>query len=320
MITKKSMEGAASIMRKLCLFTKKSLVILVFFCIAIIQLKATSIPFRLEGKMILIETTVDDKQGYFILDTGTPFLILNEAYFKGLPSGETIVGLLGKEMDLRKTEVNIKMGDLKWNRMQANVLPLDHLSQARNLPILGLLGNRLLRNYSLIIDYETLELELIKSKNKASAEAAQQFPDIQFKFLWRGEMPIIITQVGEEQLRFGLDTGAGINVLNQQKIKGLGERIEIKEVVKVFGINEKGQNLKSGTIRDVIIDKYYCPRMQFVLASMDRFRGFENHLNSVDGFIGYEFLQYFKTVINFKQRTISLYYRNELAENYMLLR
>lgn len=294
--------------------------LIVVFLLVSTKMEADSIPFKLVRKSILVEATVNNVSGYFILDTGTPSLVLNNQYFEGQLTGEKMIGLVGKEMNIYKTEVNLTMGDLKWSRVEAALTSLDHLSGLKGVPILGLIGNNVLKYFELTINFDALKLELVKNKKKTTSEKDSRLPDVSFKFAWRAGIPVVKTTVGGEVLIFGLDTGAGINVLNRQKGELLTDHLTMNNNVNVFGMDKKGQNLQSGLIHNVVVENYYCPEMKIVLVSMARFKGFGSQLNSLDGFLGYEFLKYFRTVVNYKTRTINLYYRNDLAKNYIVAR
>lgn len=284
------------------------------------QMQAQAVPFKLVGKSILIQATVNNVTGYFILDTGTPHLILNNRYFKGLPTGKKFVGLVGKQIDILKNEVKLSMGSHTWNRIEAMILPLDHLSSSKGLTIMGLIGNNALRHFEVSLDFDTQQIELMKASKRATSVGKAYFANVSFRFLWRGGIPVIKAQLGETPLFFGFDTGAGINALNKERADGLADHLSVNHKVKVTGMGEGRKTLESGLIHDLSVDNYNCPAMQVVLVSMHHFKGFDSQLNSIDGFLGYEFLQHFRTVINFRKRTISLYYRNDFAKTYLVAR
>lgn len=300
--------------------TNRTFPIIIILLLALIKMDADSIPIKLVRKTILIEATVNDVSGYFILDTGTPWLILNNDYFKGRPTGEKIAGFVGGEIDIYEREVTLMVGDLKWDRIDAALLPLNHLSRLKGVAIMGLIGTGVMNRFKLTIDFNALELELVKTNKKSVPERSAHLPDISFEFLWRAGIPVIKTMLGNESLLFVLDTGAGVNALSKRKGRQLAEHLTMNDSVKVIGIDKGGRSLQSGFIRNVIIENYYCPEMKVVLISLDRFKGFGSQLNIVDGFLGYEFLKHFRTVINFKERTIDLYYRNDPAKYYIVAR
>ena len=173
--------------------------------LSLVKMEGATIPFRLIGKSIVIEATVNKVTGHFILDTGTPDLILNSRFFRGLPTGEKISGLFGREIEIYKTEADFSLGDLKWNRLEVILLPLEHLSRVMGITIRGLVGAKILNRYELTIDFDQSNLVLTKSTNKPEAGIRGPSPDAFFKFSFRGGIPVIEMQVGNEKMRFGLD-------------------------------------------------------------------------------------------------------------------
>ncbi|NJL76119.1 MAG: hypothetical protein HC892_14990 [Saprospiraceae bacterium] len=49
--------------------------------------------FELRQGMILVEGDIDGQRGWFILDTGSPGLVLNKRYFSGIPSEAVAYGI-----------------------------------------------------------------------------------------------------------------------------------------------------------------------------------------------------------------------------------
>lgn len=300
--------------------TNKLFTILLIFLFASTKMEANPIPFTLVKKSIIVLATVDDISGYFIVDTGTPYLILNDYYFNGSVTDHSIKGLVGNEMNIYKNEVNLKISNLNLNRVEAVVLPLDHLCQTKGVNLLGLIGTNVLKYFKMTIDFDTSELELHQVGKKPEAEQFSNAPDVSFEFRWRGGMPIINTEVGNSKVVLGLDTGAGINVLDHQKGAQLAGHLTMNKTVEVFGLDSESESLQSGLLHNVTIENYYCPEMKVVLASMERFKGVHSDLNLVDGLLGYEFLKHFRSVINFKKGRIDLYQRSHSVEKYMVAR
>jgi hypothetical protein len=56
---------------------------------------SSTIQFSRAGNLILIRATADTTEGYFILDTGAPYLILNMTYFRGYPGNPHPEGAQG---------------------------------------------------------------------------------------------------------------------------------------------------------------------------------------------------------------------------------
>ncbi len=276
-----------------------------------ISLQATTIPFRLVNKIIVVQAKVNNISGYFILDSGTTSLVLNDCCFRGWPTAEKVQGIGGKEIDVYKARATLFLGELKWSAIIAKLLPLDHLFRSKNIQIMGLIGMDILNRYVLQIDYKNLTLEIEREQDWPKAE---RIPDARFRFIWKGGIPVINTLLGEQALRFGIDTGAGINVLNRSLTPKVWSNLDLNHQRRVIGLDGQSQIVSAGTIHRLIIGEFFCPEMKVVLAPLEHFKGSSSQFNSVDGFIGYEFLHHFKTVFNFKRRTIALYYNDEEAK------
>lgn len=282
---------------------------------------ATTIPFRLVKHNLVIQATVNGIPGYFILDTGTRELVLNNRNFEGVNTGKFLVGINGEKVPFHQKEVNLVIGDQEWNRVNAHLLPLDHLCQTKGFNVLGLIGAGLLRQFTLTIDFDDSELILRKGKNKTEAENFYPVPAASLPLLWRGGIPVIQALVGDEKLFLGLDTGAGINVINEQKKKRLAGHLSLQNTVKVLGINgQSKQKLQKGQIHELQMGGYACPTMNVAFVPMGQFKGICSQLNLLDGFIGYEFLQHFRTVIDFRRGRVDLYPRQGGNQRYWVAR
>lgn len=296
--------------------TNKIVTILIILGFGTTKMDADPIPFTLVKKSIMVLATVNGTSGYFMVDTGTPYLILNDDYFKGVATDNTIKGLVGEEMDLYKKEVSLQISDLKQNRVEAVILPLDHICRIKGVNIMGLIGTSVLKYYKMTIDFDASQLELLEVNRRSEAKSSGPAADLSFEFQWRGGIPIITTGVGTRSLVLGLDTGAGINVLDHQIGEQLADYLTMNRTVDIFGLDDASESLQSRLLHHVTIEGYYCPEMKVVLTSMRRFKGVHSELNAIDGLLGYEFFKQFRCVINFKKSRIDLYLRNHPAERY----
>lgn len=75
----------------------------------------TLIPFDCVNKLVVIQAETDGIKGFFILDTGTPDLTLNNLYFQGDAADKVFYGIMGYEflshyrvaINFRKKEIYI---------------------------------------------------------------------------------------------------------------------------------------------------------------------------------------------------------------------
>ena len=285
-----------------------------------ITARAETIPFALVKKAIIVKATVNDVSGYFIVDTGTKGLVLNKKQFKGWPSAEKILDITGKEISLYKTQANFKLGSLNWPRLEADLLPIDHLCKAKGINLLGLIGTSVFSQHILLIDYQKSSLEVIKEKEVGDMLMETYPADVSLDMIIRGGIPIVKMTAGKVPILFGLDTGAAINVLDKEKGREVSKFLTLDHNRRLIGMNAEPQVVPAGAIQNLLVGDFLCPKMNIVLSSLAHLKGSHSKLNLIDGFIGYEFLQHFKVAIHFKKRKIDLYYQNEESRNLMVAR
>src|SRR6201996_276697 len=81
--------------------------------------KTLVVPIKRAGNLIIVEAAVDSVEGNFVLDTGAPYLVLNETYFRDYPhlSDQEAGGLNGNSEASFTTYVHhFKILDLEYSR------------------------------------------------------------------------------------------------------------------------------------------------------------------------------------------------------------
>ena len=124
-----------------------------------------TIPLKRVGRLLLLEGTVDDVIGNFILDTGSSGLVLNKTYFRNymIIDDEEGGGVTGSTGVIAR--INVKrliVSGLIYTNISADITPLGHLENRRGVKILGLFGMSLLKNLEIVIDSRNNELQLYK--------------------------------------------------------------------------------------------------------------------------------------------------------------
>jgi hypothetical protein len=85
--------------------------------------KTLIVPIKKAGNLIIIEATVDSLEGNFVLDTGAPYLVLNETYFRNsshLATQES-EGVNGSSGSFSTVVHTFNILDLKYSRLTADV-------------------------------------------------------------------------------------------------------------------------------------------------------------------------------------------------------
>lgn len=281
-----------------------------FSLIAISHLQALriSMPFKLAGKMIILPATVNGVSGNFILDTGIPHAVLNASYFDGQKVARAYHGVNGTTTEVKADHVKVQLGAMTWKGVYAEILPLAHLETIKGLPILGLLGGRMLRNYTLWIDYAQqliwLEKEAIQWETPFFNEAINT-PLVTQAFRFKNGSPCIDLKIGDHPFKFSLDTGAETNIIDSKYKNTLSPFYNLEEQKVLSSFSKTSQSITSTLLYGMKLEGLSCQPMVTTFCPISELNT-STKGPKVAGILGYEFLSQFKLCINFKDRLIYL--------------
>lgn len=271
-----------------------------------LQALRISMPFRLVGKMIVLPATVNGVSGNFILDTGIPHVVLNANYFEGKKVDRAYRGITGSRSAVTADYVKIQVQDLSWKAVYAEILPLQHLEQIKGIPILGLLGGKMLRSFSLWIDYAAQRIWLEKHALQWETPYFQPSPGlgmVQQSFDFKNGGPTLQLQLAGIPYQFTLDTAAETNIIDRKYQEEFASHYNLEKIKVLRGFGQTGQRISSTLLYDLKLGPFPCRPMVTTFISISQLnQGTKGP--RVDGILGYEFLSQFRTCINFKTRQI----------------
>lgn len=280
---------------------------LIIFCLPLTSFSHQVIlPIRLEGKFILIEGRVEDRSGYFVLDTGASGLILNARYFKGRNAGiQAAYGANGNPAQIQSLYVRFQLGDEVWKDQAATLIPLDYLENAKKTEILGLAGGDLFWKYEMLIDFSRMELYLQRAdKGMISLIHANDF-EVFLPLKFKGGMPCFEGFAGDRTYVFGLDTAAEDNLMDRDNWEELGSWLLYKKMRSFRGISRSITQVKAAHVAKVRIGDYACVPMSTLFADLSEInRNFTGQ--KIDGILGFELLRQYRVAINFREKTIAM--------------
>lgn len=267
-----------------------------------------TVPFHLIAKLIIVEATVDDHTGLFILDTGTEELILNAAHVNRPTGGRTIRDVGGHSAKLKTGYFSFSLGKINIKQKRAFLADLRHLERNRNIHILGLIGYSILEDYEIVLDYTAKKLtffELDRKGNRLTASSGQREPSHIIPFKLKGHFPCFDIRIGGESFFVALDTGAGLNVLDARVRERIacsadGKRANIK------GISRQQIQTVTLLMDGFQIEEVPYPSMLTIFKSLDRLNEFITG-RDIDGLLGYEFLHHYRTALNYRKKELSVF-------------
>jgi predicted aspartyl protease len=275
------------------------------------------IPLKRSGNLLLIEAVVDSVRGDFILDTGAPYLVLNKTYFRnGISYGErTIVGADGvaQESAQRLVVKKLELSSAFYEEVDADVVSLAQLENARGIAILGLLGLNLFTDLRMEVDID--HNQLILHRLNAAGEMVEPLldsvartPDLLMKFRYCDNKVFLPVEVAGQKLIWMLDTGAESNVLDADVKQKVLDTFHARRRASLAGAGGTKQDVLFGTLEELKVGEQRFKLQQTMVASMRDLS--ETCSINVDGVLGYSFLQRGSFVLNFKTNTFEFYLYN----------
>lgn len=272
------------------------------------------IPFARIGNLIIVKGKADTTEGNFILDTGSPHLVLNITYFRNYPQRidhgtvqESITG--SGSPAIRTTVRNFSIGPMNYPDAEADLVGLGHIENSRGIKILGLLGTSLFRNCELIIDFDASQIHLYKIGNKEKNYQHKMLGDtsayetISFDFL-DGRI-ITNAEVGGKKLKMVIDCAAESSVLDSRLSNKVFENISITRRVMLAGAGNEKVEALYGNVRGLKIGNRVTAVMPVLITNLEK--TCFAYAGCVDGVLGFDFLALQKVGINFVNRKLYLW-------------
>lgn len=278
--------------------------------------KTLVVPIKRAGNLIIIEATVDTLEGNFVLDTGAPYLVLNETYFRDAPKiDDQDAGGINGQADKSFTTVvrNFRILDLQYSRLTADVTDLSAIENGRGIKVLGLLGTRLFSKFALTVDLFRNVLYIQKLDNYGNIpEAERVFTDrfMVTPFKYTNDVIFIKTSVNNNTLWFAFDTGAETNLLEYRLSKKIGEEVEVISRSKLTGIGGSTFEVVYARFDNLRIGDRMFMKNRVLLTDLDKMG--RVYGSSVDGVLGYDFFARGIFTINFVKKEFEMYiYTNQ---------
>lgn len=204
-----------------------------------------TIPIEIRNKIPVTKAIVNGESRTFLIDNGSPRLILNSKYFGNKNDGEkSISNVQGVNTSISNMDiVQIKEFDLYGIKIkESNVLVMDiaHLEQDLVTEIYGLIGYEVYKDYDMLFDYVNNTLTLIRpnaTKNYLETHYKQSKIE-ECPIEIREHIPMVKGKIGKTVFYFGVDCGAGSNLLDKKFYTSTKKYILKLESVDLAGAGE----------------------------------------------------------------------------------
>jgi len=267
------------------------------------------IPFEMAGKLILTKATVNGEEKNFLLDSGSPKIILNARYFnEGLKEAKTISSTKGVGGSVSGVNV-FSVNSFSWHTLNiANeellTLDISHLEEELEAEIHGLIGYELFKDYDLLFDYKQKILTLInpsEAESFLSQTSSKKRYDVPFE--QGGHIPILKAVVDNDTLSLGLDCGAESNLLSSSTFESLKPQLFDLTQDELIGIGSEKNMVQKGSIKNMRIGELNFESTRTVFSDISHLN--EGYKLRLDGLIGYEILSRQKTLLSYARQMLT---------------
>ena len=271
----------------------------------------TRIPFKVIDQLIVVEVELLDKSGNFIIDTGSETLILNSVHFK-VPRKylDESIEKNGVHQNIENVKEKyleeLSIHNLTIEELDADVIDLSHFEKIKKIELLGIIGYSILKDFEVFIDLHLNQITLTKTdkngkrlSDKVYAETIHDSLDFKLK----KHTIVIDATVRDKKVRFGLDTAAEYNQLNEELDSEILKYFYPKQELKLIGASGKKTKVMAGKLYRVKLnDSIYLGPMKTVLTNLNQMSSVFN--TNLDGILGFEFFVQKRTIINYKKRKL----------------
>lgn len=265
------------------------------------------VPFKMVGRLIAVEAQVDTVAGTFIIDTGAERLLLNKKHYRerGLEQLASM-GNTGAVTAVTPRWVDSLVWDnLLFKNVLANVVDLTHIEQKKHIRLVGIIGQNVFEDFELFLDFQTQQLTLTrvnKNGDRLDPEAIWETPYDSLDFKLVRHLIMLEAEVQGRKMKFNLDSGAEVNLLDHKVHRKVLDDFEIIKRVKMNGVGQQEIEVLAGVLHRVRCGAQYEEGMRTLITNLLQMS--TNFGTRIDGVVGYEFLCTRRTLINYKRKKL----------------
>lgn len=264
-------------------------------------LGATTVPFQLVGKLIIIQAKINGQPGNFVVDTGVEHLVLNSNYYRGrsLPQ-QLFHGVTGQPVRMEMGIFDLEIGNRYFDDQYTEIVYLNGLERVKQIRIHGLIGMRVLQQYTLMFDFQRQQLSLL---DRLPPLVTTHPPFDTLHFRWKRFLLCLQAHVGDQELTLALDTGAEIGWLAPPYRKRLRPYLQpITGTTSVGSFNAYHTKEKVSRLRLLRFGRDYSPPIRFAFGWLHAHNSLPGP--RLHGLIGYGSLDADQLAFDFERQLV----------------
>jgi predicted aspartyl protease len=256
--------------------------------------------FEMVNGIIFVEAFLNGQAGTYIIDTGSPVLLLNNSDLNGKPI--TVNSATG-DQTIREVDINsFNWAGLKKSNIKAWNIDLSHLEVSFQKEIKGVIGFNIIKDHKLIFDIVNSQVEVVKSLDE-DLKAAINFKRV-IPLQIRNERPYFNVKLGNKNFNFCLDTGAETNILNHEVHTQLNTKLQMEiGQTKLISFNSASSlDLKKYLLKEVGLGNVQLNNSVFSIMDLTEINN--NSHKRIDGIVGLLFFQSSKIILDYPNKKL----------------
>jgi len=272
------------------------------------------VPIKRAGNLIIVEAQVDSVEGNFVLDTGAPYLVLNETYFRDEPhiSEKQTGGINGESDGTFTTEVHdFNILDLHYSRLTADVTDLSAIENGRGMKILGLLGTRLFSRLAITVDLKNNLLYIHKLDSDGNIPADEEVfhnPILTAPILYMNDILFLNGSINNKSVLFVFDSGAETNLMDYGISRKILKSMQIINRSELTGVGGSKFEVLYARSNNLVIGGQVFANNHFLITNLKEMGRAYDH--DIDGILGCDFFTRGVFTINFVKKEFEMYIYN----------
>lgn len=276
-------------------------------------LKASSdiirIPIDRASNLILVDVWLNNEKRKFLLDTGSPKVVLNSRYIqtdkKPQKTISSTIGVGGYVSGMNiHTVDSLVFGGIKMVKQKLLTLDLAHIEEQLDEEIHGLIGYELFKDYDLLFNYDKQYIEFINpdviEKYLKSDLESRSIDNIPFDL--QGHIPVIEVNINGTLYPLGLDCGAEANLIDIKFFQNIKNSMEELTTDQLTGADNNKNEILSGHLKEMNIGNTIFKSIPTIFSDISHIN--KAYKTRLSGLVGFPVLS--------KQKTIISYARGEL--------
>jgi len=168
------------------------------------------IPFDLKGGLIFLTPHISEQRDSFVLDTGAPSLLLNRKVHRD--SSDAVATDITGNLTMQHVVVpEFRLGNIITERVDAYRLDLSHIETSKQHKVAGMIGYEQIKEHEVFLDYQRRQMLLLDIEKGIYPDKIE--PVGYIPFTMQKHFVVVVAKVGGKKMRFGIDTGAEVNLL-----------------------------------------------------------------------------------------------------------